>query len=298
VLKEPPLVSIIIPTYNYAAYLERAIGSCLRQSYGNVEVIVIDDGSTDATGEMVKNTGDPRVVYHYQENQGVSAARNRGLKLAKGDFIAFLDADEYLTDDSIETRVTVMLDDPEIDFVTTAASSVDDAGRISFRPGEGPGDAVSWELCQALLLKRIPYTTSAVLMRGSHARKFEFAVDLNNGEDLVFFSKVFFDRKGCFLSKPTAVSFSHPDSLRHNIANLKRQGMGLVEAIFDDPYFQGRLDHIRAAFTADRCFELFRRFYRSGDRKLAREHYRKALALEPSRILRIDYLFKFIRTWF
>jgi len=291
------LVSIIIPTYNYAAYLPRAIQSCMRQSYGNLEIIIIDDGSTDATADAVRNLDDHRVVYHYQENQGVSAARNRGLELAKGDFIAFLDADEYLTDDSVETRVTIMLDDPDMDFVTTAACSVDDTGRTSFRPADAGKDIVSTELCEALLLKRIPYTTSAVLMRGSHARKFQFAVDLNNGEDLVFFSKVFFERKGCFLTKPTAVSFSHPDSLRHNIANLKKQGMGLIEAIFDDPYFEGRLDHIRAAFTADRCFELFRRFYRSGDLKLAREHYRKALSLEPSRIFRIDYLFKFIRTW-
>ncbi|HNT42841.1 MAG TPA: glycosyltransferase family 2 protein [Syntrophorhabdaceae bacterium] len=297
-MKEQPLVSIIVPAYNYGTYVHRAIGSCLRQSSGNLEVIVIDDGSTDATGEIVRKIADQRVVYHYQENQGVSAARNKGLRMAKGDFIAFLDADDYLTDDSVETRVTVMLENPDIDFVTTTASSVDDAGRVSFRPYRGPRDIVSRELCQALLLKRIPYTTSAVLVRGSHARKFEFATDLNNGEDLVFFSKVFFDRKGCFLSKPTAVTFSHPDSLRHNIANLRTQGAGLIEAIFDDPYFAGRLEHIRRPFAANRYVELFRRFYRSGDDKLAREYYRKALALEPSRIFKIDHLFKFIRTWF
>lgn len=295
--KGGPLVSIIIPTYNYAQYLPRAIESCMTQSYGNLEIIIIDDGSTDATGKMVKEIDDPRIVYHYQENQGVSAARNKGLKLAKGDFIGFLDADEYLTDNSVETRLAIMLDDGDIDFVTTTARSVDDTGRTSFRPGEGGRDIISRALCEDLLLKRIPYTTSAVLMRGSHARKFEFAIDLNNGEDLLFFSKVFFERKGCFLSRPTAVSFSHPDSLRHNIPNLKKQGMGLVDAIFDDPCFEGRLDHIRAAFTADRCFELFRRFYRSGDLKLAREHYQKALSLEPLRIFKIDYLFKFLRTW-
>lgn len=296
--KENPLVSIIIPTYNYGKYLSGAIESCLGQSYGNLEVIVIDDGSTDGTGEMVKNIGDPRVLYHRQENRGVSAARNRGLKEAKGDFIVFLDADDRLTEDSIDVRLAVMLEDGDIDFVTSTTFSMDDTGRTSFRPDERLRDMVSTGLTEALLLKRIPHATCAVLMRASHIRKFEFATNLDNGEDLLFFAKVFFERKGCFLSRPTAAAYSHPDSLRHNMANLKKQGTGLVEAIFDDPYFGGRLEHIRRPFTANRCVELFRRFYRSGDLKLAREYYRKALSLEPSRIFKIDYLFKFLRTWF
>ncbi len=292
-----PLVTIIIPTYNYERYLPRAIESCINQSYGNLEIIIVDDGSTDSTAQIVKKITDRRILYHYQVNQGVSVARNRGLQLAKGNFIGFLDADEYLTDDSVETRLNIMLDDRDIDFVTSTASSMDETGKISVPETDRGKNMVSVRLCEALLLKRIPYTTSAVLIRGDHARKFAFAVNLNNGEDLVFFSKVFFERKGCFLTKPTAVSFSHSDSLRHNIENLKKQGMGLVEAIFDDPYFEGRLNHIRAAFTANRCFELFRRFRRSGDLKLARRYYRKALSLEPSRIFKIDYLFKFLRTY-
>lgn len=296
--KENPLVSIIIPTWNYGRYLSRAIESCLQQTHGNLEVIVIDDGSTDGTGEMVRSIGDPRVLYHYQENQGVSSARNRGLKEAKGNFIVFLDADDRLTEDSIEVRLAVMLNDRDIDFVTSTTFSMDETGKTSFHADERLKDMVSTGLAEALLLKRIPHATCAVLMRADHAREFSFATDLDNGEDLLFFAKVFFEKKGCFLARPTAAAYSHPDSLRHNIANLKRQGTGLVEAIFDDPYFGGRLEHIRRPFTANRCVELFRRFYRSGDLRLARDHYRKALSLEPSRIFKIDYLFKFIRTWF
>jgi glycosyltransferase involved in cell wall biosynthesis len=298
VTKENPLVSIIIPTWNYGRYLSRTIESCLQQTHGNLEVIVIDDGSTDGTGEMVRSIGDPRVLYHYQENQGVSSARNRGLKEAKGNFIVFLDADDRLTEDSIEVRLAVMLNDRDIDFVTSTTFSMDETGKTSFRADERLKDMVSTGLAEALLLKRIPHATCAVLMRADHAREFSFATDLDNGEDLLFFAKVFFEKKGCFLARPTAAAYSHPDSLRHNIANLKRQGTGLVEAIFDDPYFGGRLEHIRRPFTANRCVELFRRFYRSGDLRLARDHYRKALSLEPSRIFKIDYLFKFIRTWF
>ena len=292
-----PLVTIVIPTYNYARYLGKALGSCMRQSYARLEVIVIDDGSTDDTEDVVRSFEDGRITYYRQENQGVSAARNKGLSLAKGSFITFLDADDYLTDDSIEQRLRIMLTDGDIHFVISTTYSQDDHGTRVFRDGFSIGDTLSESLCEELLMKRIPFATCAVLVRTSRARKFEFPVGLTNGEDLVYFSKIFFRTRGRFLSKPTAVTWTHADSLRHNIKDLKEQRTGLVEAIFDDPYFEGRLDHMRKAFAAHRCFELFRRFYRSGDTRLARNYYKQAISTQPSRLLKIDYLIKFLRTY-
>ncbi len=98
-----PLVSIVIPTYNYCRYIGKALQSCLDQTYKNLEVIVVDDGSTDDTRRVLE--GFPHVVYLFQENQGVSPARNRGVAYARGRFIAFLDADDYLLPNSIVYRV-------------------------------------------------------------------------------------------------------------------------------------------------------------------------------------------------
>jgi glycosyltransferase involved in cell wall biosynthesis len=296
-LNNHPLVTIVIPTYNYATYLTKALESCITQSYKHLEIIIIDDGSTDNTEEIVRGIHDNRVFYCHQPNQGVSSARNRGLKLAKGDFITFLDADDYLSDGSIEQRLHVMFSDSDIDFVITTSYSEDDSGNIVFHDNNCRKDTISTGLCEELLLKQIPFATCAILIRSSHAKKFEFPLHLTNGEDLVYFSKVFFRTKGCFLSSPTAVIWSHTDSLRHNIADLKVQRTGLVETIFDDPYFEGKLDHIRATFTANRCFELFRRFYRSGDKALARQYYGQAISIQPARIFKVDYLLKFLRTY-
>ena len=90
------LVSVITPTFNRAYCLGRAIDSALGQTHQPVEVVVADDGSTDGTGDMIARVygKDPRVRYVFQENRGVSAARNLGLATVRGDFVAFLDSDD------------------------------------------------------------------------------------------------------------------------------------------------------------------------------------------------------------
>jgi glycosyltransferase involved in cell wall biosynthesis len=93
-MKNQPLISVLIPTYNCAQYIREAIDSVLAQEYDNLEIIVVDDGSTDNTKEIVL-TYPPCVKYFYKENGGISSARNYCLKEAKGEYIAWVDADDF-----------------------------------------------------------------------------------------------------------------------------------------------------------------------------------------------------------
>jgi len=97
-----PKVSVVIPTYNRAEKVQKSIESALNQTFSDLEVIVADDGSVDDTGNLIaKNFGD-RVRYFYQSNQGVSAARNKGIAEARGEWIAFLDSDDGWERDKLE----------------------------------------------------------------------------------------------------------------------------------------------------------------------------------------------------
>lgn len=98
-----PLFSIILATYNRDGILPRAIRSVLNQTYQNLELIIVDDGSTDSTEAVVKGFQDTRIVYYRQTNMGTLAARNRGFSLAKGKYIALLDDDDELVPKALET---------------------------------------------------------------------------------------------------------------------------------------------------------------------------------------------------
>jgi len=112
-----PLVSIIMPVYNGEKYIKEAIDSVINQTYKNWELIIVNDGSKDNTEEIIKSYNDKRIKYFYQENKGVSAARNKALEVAKGKYITFLDSDDYLPPNSIKARVEYLEKNPDIDIV-------------------------------------------------------------------------------------------------------------------------------------------------------------------------------------
>lgn len=106
-----PLVSVIIPVYNVEKYLARCLDSVISQTYENLDVILVDDGSTDASGEICRRyaQNDPRISLFTQENQGLSAARNTGLNHMKGEYIVFVDSDDYISIYFIEIMLNDLL---------------------------------------------------------------------------------------------------------------------------------------------------------------------------------------------
>jgi len=99
-----PLISVIIPVYNVKRYLKRCLDSVIQQTYQNLEIILIDDGSTDGSGKICQEyrQQDPRIVLIHQTNSGLSAARNRGLDICKGEYLTFIDSDDFVKPDLVE----------------------------------------------------------------------------------------------------------------------------------------------------------------------------------------------------
>lgn len=127
-----PLVSVVVPTYNRAHLIGRTIESALGQTYPNLELVIIDDGSTDDTEGLIQKSygGDPRVRYFKQANGGPSRARNAGLERAKGDYVALLDSDDTWSPWKIDLQVRCMEKFPELGMTWTDMQMIGPEGQV------------------------------------------------------------------------------------------------------------------------------------------------------------------------
>ncbi len=133
-MTDPLFFSIIVPTYNRAEYLRKTLESILEQSYPYYEVLVIDDGSTDNTKEIVESVGHSNIRYVYQENGERGKARNNGMRLAKGDYVTFLDSDDLFYPHHLQLAATQL---PKFQFPYVYRQNYEmrtPAGKLQFRP--------------------------------------------------------------------------------------------------------------------------------------------------------------------
>lgn len=128
-MKFKPLISIVIPCYNRELYIKDAINSALAQTYDNIEIIVVDDGSTDNSVSVLSEYGN-RIKLIQQTNKGVSAARNKGLSLASGDYVVFLDSDDWISNDLIENHVKAAEKWPEVDIFCSDFKNIDEKNKL------------------------------------------------------------------------------------------------------------------------------------------------------------------------
>ena len=126
-MADHPTVSVVIPVYNGAPFLASAVASVRAQSVAVAEIVVVDDGSTDATAEVAKGLG---VSYLCQANQGPGAARNRGVTVATGEWIAFLDADDVWVGEKLARQLEYLAGHPEVVLVSGDMAEVDEAGNV------------------------------------------------------------------------------------------------------------------------------------------------------------------------
>lgn len=124
-----PLLSVVIPSYNHSQFIKEAVDSVLNQTYRNLELIVIDDGSKDNTLEILQSYKDPRMKVISQENQGAHNAINNGLKLSSGEFLAILNSDDIFEKNRFEVMIREMLASPETGFTCSYIRVIDSDGK-------------------------------------------------------------------------------------------------------------------------------------------------------------------------
>jgi glycosyltransferase involved in cell wall biosynthesis len=172
-------VSVIIPTYNRAYIIREALESALRQSYRDFEIVLVDDGSTDNTGEIIKGICDERIHYiSHERNRGYSVACNTGIAAITGDLVGFLDSDDIWTPDYLERQVDFFNRHPEVDLVFSDSKIVEKSrtipsttdlmksfGTILQDRAVGREYVVSSRQMYLCLLEEVPIKPSAMLVK-------------------------------------------------------------------------------------------------------------------------------------
>ncbi len=190
-MQNQPTVSVVIPAYNSAAYLEDSIESVLGQSYPHFELIVVDDGSTDNTAEVMGSYAG-RCTYVRQENAGSAEARNHGIRLAKGELIAFLDADDIWVPHKLERQIEFFKAHPDAGMVYAHHVRVEKDGRE--RPSRrGLEDLPSGQIFEKLFVQNIIPTSSVILTREAIEKVGMFGADLRRAQDFDLWLRVAHD---------------------------------------------------------------------------------------------------------
>ncbi|MFH7027664.1 MAG: glycosyltransferase family 2 protein [Heteroscytonema crispum UTEX LB 1556] len=157
-----PKVSVIIPAYNAMTYLPETLQSVLRQNFTDFEVLIIDDGSSDNIQEWGASQTDPRMKLISQTNQGQSAARNLGIALAKGEYIAFLDADDLWEPTMLEKQVRCLEENPAVGLAYHWTALIDENGKAT---GRVMGSNASGDVLKQILERNIIDCPSVVIRR-------------------------------------------------------------------------------------------------------------------------------------
>ncbi|MBX9136408.1 MULTISPECIES: glycosyltransferase [unclassified Clostridium] len=229
------LISIIVPVYNVEKYLEKCIESILNQTYENIEIILVDDGSTDNSLNICNfyASKDKRIKVIHQENRGVSYARNVGLNLAKGDYIGFVDSDDYIEDNMYEILINDILEnDSDISICGFKQLTLDN--NIIFNYGTNKKIVLSKEkalegFISDKFIKEFMYAPWNKLYKRSIVTNVKFRTDLRIGEDLLFVFEC--------LEKSNKISLY--DTCKYNYINREN-------SLMTSKFSEKRLDYIRA----------------------------------------------------
>ena len=197
-MDKPPLVSVVCPVFNAGHYIRETLESVLAQDHRNLEVLVVDDGSTDNTAALVRDL-DPRIEYHYQANSGAAVARNLGIDASKGDLIAFIDADDLWHPRKISTQVGYLGDHPDIGLVYNRWKVIGpdehfgdpDLFDVTDDVPLDIDDSKSGWLYETLLTEScVVHTTSAMVRREVVEAAGRFNENLRRGQDYDYWIRV------------------------------------------------------------------------------------------------------------
>lgn len=282
-----PRVSVIIPTFNLAQYLGQAVESVLSQTYDDLELIVVDDGSTDQTHELVGRFGD-RVRYLYQANQGVASARNAGIKAASGEFLAFLDADDVWLPEKLALQIPLLEKNSAVGLVYGDVSFLQQTtGTITGRHVERVPHPTGWIWSQVILGNPIPSPTP-VVRRDVMEAVGGFDTALAMVDDWECWIRIARVAEIDCVGEPVALYRLHSNQTFRNLERFRERHLLVLEKVFRDPTLPRKVRALRRQALNHVYVNFGLGFFEVGKYRLAIMDLLQAVWLYPSCIMNFE----------
>jgi glycosyltransferase involved in cell wall biosynthesis len=234
------LVSIIIPAYNAERYIAETIESVINQTYKNWELIIVDDGSIDNTALIIQTyLINPRVQYKYQHNSGVSITRNNGIKFSKGDYIAFLDADDVWTADYLEYKIYILNQHLDVGVVTSNGQLIDrNSNKLKLR-FKGLDENAIKDIIE--FKKGYDTSPSNIVCKKEVVGKIKgFNTELSNAADKLFILKAALITKIYCVKKELIFYRIHPNNMSNNSSLMVSDYIKLFTICDQNNLFQNK----------------------------------------------------------
>jgi glycosyltransferase involved in cell wall biosynthesis len=262
-------VSVLIPTYNRLPKVKEAVSSVLKQTYQDFELWVVDDGSTDGTGEALKVFGD-RIKYVSQANRGVSSARNLGLRVSRGKYVAFLDSDDLWEPDKLEIQVGCMEANPQFPLCYTDEIWIRKGVRVNPKKKHAKYSGWIFEKCLPLC---IISPSSALMKRTLFEEIGGFDENLPVCEDYDFWLRVTCRYPVLFIDKKLIVKRGgHPDQLSTWSWGNDRYRVMALERLLGSQNLKAEEKRRASAELARKCRILSHGFYKRAKRDEGRRY--------------------------
>ena len=288
--------SIIIPSFNYAHYLSRAISSIHQQTNSNYEILIVDDGSTDNTRHISEQliSQYPNLHYYYQENRGPAAARNLGAVKSIGRYIIFLDADDELLHEALhEYKIMIDAHPKRHVFIGEHVTQMTTGVLKKSTPQDLRIEGKE-QLFAAYLFGKVSISAGAIAIHHSVFKSIKFPEELRSTEDIPFYAQLLASFDTVFIAKPLAKIHKHDDSLRHNYYHGGNVGTALVDSIFDPLVLQPKLQKFKQRYYVKRCLSLSGLAFRAGQYSHSRKWYLTAVKTDKRALLKLSRLKRFI----
>lgn len=278
--QQSPLVSIIVVTYNRADLILESLQSVVNQTYPKWEMVVVDDGSTDNTFEIVKGLDDTRVHYHYVSHTAkLGYLRNLGMRLAKGDFIAFQDSDDLWKEDKLQFQLDLFNHHPEIDYILTNNNQF---GEFAVQPPLYDTEILGTLFKPLLIGKKFHFCGTSLIFRTAVIGKIGMLDEsVSRMRELHFFFRMSHAFNGLFSNQRTVSVRRH----HHNTSNTyKEKAHQTMLAMLDEFRSKGMLTHAEyKRLATDNLYALGLAHIKQAQPALAAHDFKTAIGFRPWR---------------